>query len=118
MVTTDAGNELPLGPIGDRVLFENELIRVWILRLDPGEKQVWHRHHLPYLIVPLTPGKSHIEFRDGTVFVPEEETVGMVLWREPGEIHELTNTADWEYANILVELKSDTRTASPSPGSE
>ena len=31
-----SGNEL--GPIGDRVLFEDEKIRVWDMVLEPGER--------------------------------------------------------------------------------
>lgn len=94
-----------LGPIGDRILFENESVRVWIVSLEPGDKQPWHKHYLPYLIVPLTKGKSEIVFEDGTVRRPEEKP-GDVIWREPGEVHELTNCADWKYENILVEVKN------------
>jgi quercetin dioxygenase-like cupin family protein len=94
-----------LGPIGDKVLFENEHIRVWIVSLEPGGKQPWHQHFLPYLIVPLTPGKSEIIYEDGTIRRPEEK-VGSVVWREPGEVHELHNKADWKYQNILVEIKT------------
>jgi quercetin dioxygenase-like cupin family protein len=101
-----------LGPIGDRVIFENELVRVWSLALAPGEKQSWHRHHLPYLIVPLTRGKGRITFLDGAVLEPVEEP-GMAIWREPGQIHELLNTADWEYQNLLIEIKQDTRAEKP-----
>jgi beta-alanine degradation protein BauB len=94
-----------LGPIGDRILFENEHVRVWIVSLEPGGKQPWHKHYLPYLIVCLTEGKSEIVFEDGTVRKPTERP-GDVIWREPGEIHELHNKADWKYQNILVEIKS------------
>src|SRR5437870_5339462 len=94
-----------LGPIGDQVLFENDQIRVWLVALAPGETQPWHQHYLPYLIVPLTPGKSEIHYEDGTVRRPEEK-VGTAIWREAGEIHELHNKADWEYKNILVEIKA------------
>ena len=47
-----------LGPIGDKILFENEHVRVWSVTLDPGRRQPWHQHLLPYLIVPLTEGKN------------------------------------------------------------
>jgi hypothetical protein len=36
------------------VPFENRAIRVWAVSVQPGSKQPWHRHLLPYLIVPLT----------------------------------------------------------------
>ena len=103
-----------LGPIGDRILFENEVVRVWIVSLDPGQVQSWHQHHRPYLIVPLTEGKSEIEYEGGTIRRPEEK-VGVVVWREKGEIHQLKNTASWRYQNILVEMKSDPRPSTPDP---
>ena len=93
-----------LGPIGDRVIFENEAIRVWIVDLQPGEKQPWHRHDYPYLIVPMTEGANEIHFESGRV-VHTGEKPGVVLWREVDEVHELRNTSSWHYQNILVEMK-------------
>ncbi|MCP3469043.1 AraC family ligand binding domain-containing protein [Bradyrhizobium sp. CCGUVB1N3] len=93
-----------LGPIGDKILFENDEIRVWGLHLQPGERQPWHQHLLPYLVVPITKGKNRMIFDDGR----ERDTVespGEVLWREPGIPHELINTSDWEYSNVLIEVK-------------
>jgi beta-alanine degradation protein BauB len=52
-----------LGPIGDKIVFENELVRVWSVTLDPGQRQPWHQHLLPYLIVPLTEGKKRDDVR-------------------------------------------------------
>ena len=54
-----------LGPIGDKIVFENEFVRVWSVALEPGQRQPWHQHLLPYLIVPLTPGKNEMTFDDG-----------------------------------------------------
>jgi len=54
-----------LGPIGDRILFENERVRVWGVNLEPGQRQPWHKHDLPYLIVPLPRAKNIIVFDDG-----------------------------------------------------
>jgi quercetin dioxygenase-like cupin family protein len=95
----------PLGPIGDKVLFENEQVRVWSVNLEPGERQPWHRHDLPYLIVPLTKGKNVMYFDDGRE-KQTNESVGEVLWREPGIPHELLNISDWNYSNVLIEVKT------------
>jgi quercetin dioxygenase-like cupin family protein len=98
----------PLGPIGDKILFENDQVRVWSVNLAPGQRQGWHKHDLPYLIVPLTKGKNIMYFADGR----EKETneaVGEVLWREPGIPHELLNVSDWNYSNVLIEFKSAAR---------
>ena len=36
---TDTPTARTLGPIGDAILFENEHLRVWSVKLDPGQKQ-------------------------------------------------------------------------------
>ena len=97
--------ERELGPIGSHVLFENDAIRVWAVSVEPGSKQPWHRHLLPYLIVPLTGGEIEIESVDGTLRRPEE-IVGQAVWREAGEVHELRNVGASLYRNVLVELKT------------
>ncbi len=107
-----------LGPIGHEILFENEQVRVWSVRLDPGERQPWHRHDLPYLIVPLTDGKNLMRFEDGRERETSEKP-GDVLWREAGSPHELLNTSDWQYRNVLVEIKTTAGTTPASgPGHE
>ncbi|WP_210319107.1 cupin domain-containing protein [Devosia faecipullorum] len=93
-----------LGTIGDTIIFENDIVRVWRLDLDPGEIQAWHRHDLPYLVVPLTDGDNVMRFADGRER-PTSEAPGDVLWREPGTPHELENVGTARYSNILVELK-------------
>jgi quercetin dioxygenase-like cupin family protein len=99
------GAVAPLGPIGSTILYENDAVRVWAVIVEPGAKQLWHRHLLPYLIVPLTGGDIEIESMDGVIRRPKEK-VGEVMWREAGEVHELRNTGSSVYRNILVELKS------------
>ncbi len=93
-----------LGTIGDRVIFENERLRVWLVELDPGEIQSRHVHELPYLIVPLTDGKNIMRFDDGRE-IETNEKPGVTLWRMPGAPHELENTSSWQYRNVLVEVK-------------
>jgi beta-alanine degradation protein BauB len=104
-MSSNAPTNRTLGPIGDKILFENDQVRVWSVNLAPGQRQSWHRHDLPYLIVPLTKGKNIMYFDDGS----EKETseaVGEVLWREPGIPDELLNISDWNYSNVLIEMKS------------
>ena len=110
-MTTESKTERQLGPIGDKVLFENEHIRVWSVTLDPGGRQAWHQHLLPYLIVPLTKGKNVMTFDDGRER-ETNETPGEVLWREAGIPHELLNVSDWLYRNVLIEMKSAAKPAS------
>jgi quercetin dioxygenase-like cupin family protein len=74
------------------------------VKLDPGERQAWHKHDFPYVIVPMTEGKNIMYFEDGRE-KETNETVGGVLWREAGAPHELLNVSDWQYRNILIEIK-------------
>jgi quercetin dioxygenase-like cupin family protein len=94
-----------VGPIGNEVVFENDHVRVWTLQLEPGERQPWHVHRLPYLVIPLTEGKNEMRWKDGRV-VLTEESPGQALWRMPGAPHELINTSTWTYRNMLVEIKT------------
>ena len=89
----DTAAKRQLGPIGDKIMFENEFVRVWSLTLDPGKRQPWHQHLLPYLIVPLTEGKNEMTFDDGRVRETQEKP-GEVIWREAGIPHELLNCSD------------------------
>jgi hypothetical protein len=60
-MTTHDISKLDLGPIGDRVMHENELVRVWDFVVEPGKSKGWHRHELPYVIIPMTDGDIELE---------------------------------------------------------
>src|SRR2546423_8015477 len=44
------------GPVGNRILFENDLVRVWEISLEPGDHLPLHSHALPYLVVTIAHG--------------------------------------------------------------
>ncbi len=96
------------GPVGTSVVFENDLVRVWEVLLEPGEKQELHQHTLPYVVVAIEPGNNRITSVDGetrdTVEVP-----GHVVYQDPGQIHELHNVGTTRYRNRLVEIKQPNR---------
>lgn len=99
------GEEVVLGEIGDRVVFENEHIRVWEVLLDPGGEQAWHRHHHPYLIVPLEPAENRITtLADGSTR-DVSEVIGEVVFRPSGDVHKLNNIGATRYRSRLIELK-------------
>ena len=104
MTSSRPGTDITLGPIGSRIIFENDLVRIWELRVEPGESAGMHRHDLPYVIVPLTGGSIDIESVDGRTYRPVE-TIGEAIWRDPGEIHDLHNRGAAPYRNVLVEIK-------------
>jgi quercetin dioxygenase-like cupin family protein len=93
-----------LGPVGQRVLLENEHVRVWQVSLAPGETQPLHRHDHPYLVIAVQGAMNVVETVDGHVIDAPEPT-GSVVFREPGATHTLTNIGETTYVARLVELK-------------
>ncbi|HEX6970089.1 MAG TPA: cupin [Micromonosporaceae bacterium] len=99
------GRQIDLGPVGQRIVFENDQVRVWEIDLGPGESQPWHHHRNPYLVIALEAGDNRIDALVGGEPRLVHEPVGGVVYREPGEIHMLTNRGGTRYRSRLVELK-------------
>lgn len=93
-----------LGPVGQRILFENDHVRVWQVSLAPGESQPLHRHDRPYLVVAVSGAMNVVETAEGERIDAPEPT-GSVVFREAGATHTLTNIGETTYVARLVELK-------------
>lgn len=94
--------------VGTKLLFENEAIRVWELRLGPGERVPFHCHRTPYFWVCIDGGRAVQRFPDGTMlhhefgasdteFLDEEQL-------ETERIHDLENTGETTFRFHTVEL--------------
>ena len=46
--------ERVLGDIATNLLFENDRVRVWEMRLDPGDRSAVHEHTLDYVMVQIS----------------------------------------------------------------
>ena len=108
-----AGRGIKLGQVGDKILFENEHIRMWEVRLEPGQTIDFHIHYHPYLVVSLGGGENEVE----TIFgnkIPTYEPIGSWVFMDQGlrPVHRLTNKSDVVYLSRLIELKSVSWTAS------
>jgi quercetin dioxygenase-like cupin family protein len=104
MLQAKAKDDLVLGPIGNRVIFENDHVRVWELAVDPGKNKGVHRHDLPYVIVPMTDGDIEIKSIDSRSYRVQDKA-GQAIWRDAGEVHDLLNHGNTVYRNVLVEIK-------------
>lgn len=95
--------DVELGPVGQRVMFENDRVRVWQVRLDPGQTQRLHKHEHPYVVVAVQSASNLIQTIDGqTVDAPEP--AGHVVYRPAGAVHMLTNVGDTTYVGRIIEL--------------
>jgi hypothetical protein len=96
---------IKLGEVGQRIVLENDYVRVWEVALEPGETIDFHIHHHPYLVVSLGGGENEVE----TIFgdkIPLNEPLGATVFIDQMRpVHKLTNRAKIPYVSRLVELK-------------
>jgi quercetin dioxygenase-like cupin family protein len=99
-----AADTRPLGDVANKLLFENELVRVWEMNLAPGERSDRHRHDLPYLLCILagTRVDAEVEGR-GHVEIPVQP--GGVYFVPPGATETAVNNSQDPFREILIELK-------------
>ncbi len=93
--------------VGTRLLFENERVRVWDLRLAPGESTGLHRHEYDYLYVVIGDGRLQAADAEGTRREASDMKDGEVRFSEieRGAVHEAFNVGEGPWRNIIVELK-------------
>jgi len=106
--------------VGTSLLSENDKVRVWIIRLAPGERVGFHRHVLDYFWTSVSGGRASQNLMDGSTvemtYQPGEtrhETYG------PGEykVHDLTNLGDKEMVFMTVEFLNSANKPMPIPES-
>lgn len=102
--------ERVLGGVGTKVLFENDRVRVWEMRLEPGEESAVHRHDLDYLLVQISgdriAGIPEPDTKGAYKSYVEGEVVpGTAVYIDRGGIETARNVGQAPYYEILVELK-------------
>jgi len=84
--------------VGTKLLFENDQIRVWELRLEPGGRVPFHCHRTPYFWVCHEGGRGVQRFPDGTLlqieFEPHDVDFLDEARLETEGIHDIENTGD------------------------
>ena len=105
-IATAAGKGIVLGEIGQRIVLENEHVRIWEINLDPGQTIDFHIHFHPYIVVSLGGGENEIETIFGDKITTHEPLGSTVFMNEMRPVHRLTNRAEVRYLSRLIELKS------------
>ncbi|SIS91939.1 cupin domain-containing protein [Phaeovulum vinaykumarii] len=112
MTTPLTGQEVSRARANDRIgtdlVLDTGAMRIWHLRLAPGETLPAHRHDRPYFWTVLTDGKGQSRFDDGRV-VDVTYHAGDTkhfddLKSDNGFVHDLTNTGDDELVFVTVEF--------------
>jgi hypothetical protein len=97
---------IKLGQVGHRIVLENEHVRVWEVRLKPGETIDFHIHYHPYVVISLGGGDNEIETIFGEKIGTNEPAGHTVFINEMRPVHRLTNRSKALYLSRLIELKS------------
>lgn len=98
------------GDVATKVLFENDRVRVWEMRLEPGADSDLHRHDLDYVLVQIGGDRIAGVFEDDTAgeyrgVVEADVVPGQALYLEKGGVETARNTGTKPYYEILIELK-------------
>jgi quercetin dioxygenase-like cupin family protein len=106
--------------VGSELVSESDRVRVWTIRLKPGQRFGFHRHVLDYFWTSVSGGRGRQHLMDGSTveytYQPGEtrhETYG------PGEykVHDLENIGDKELVFMTVEFLNSANKALPLPQS-
>ena len=106
------------GCVGTTLLSEDDRVRVWDIRLKPGERIGFHRHVLDYFWTAVTPGRARSHQADGTT-IETDYTAGETRHESYGlgefKMHDLENTGDCELVFTTVEFLDSANAPLPVP---
>ena len=105
------------GHVGSRLLFETNRVRVWEIRLAPGERWHAHRHVLDYFWIAINPGRSRQHTHDGTtreVSYQAGETRHFHFGTGEYLLHDIENIGDHELLFTTVEHLDSANAALPT----
>jgi len=98
------------GPVGSRILLENDRVRIWEVRLAPGERGEQHHHDLDHVLVHVSAGRIAVESAPGSPtpygpYLEADVQPGDVSFMKRGGIETAVNVGDVAFHEIIVELK-------------
>ncbi len=108
----------PNGCVGTELLSETDKVRVWIIRLKPGERTGFHRHVLDYFWTSVNGGRARQHLMDGSTVEhtysageTRHETYG------PGEfkVHDLENLSSEDMIFNTIEFLDSANSPLPIP---
>jgi len=110
----------PNGCVGQRLLSESDRVRVWEIKLKPGERFGFHRHVLDYFWSCSTGGQAVAHLNDGTIVAhtyQPGETRHESHAKGDFKVHDIQNTGTAELHFTTVEFLDSANTPLPVPDS-
>jgi quercetin dioxygenase-like cupin family protein len=97
----------PNGCVGTELLSETDRVRIWTIRLKPGERVGFHRHVLDYFWSAISPGRGRQHLQDGSTVehtYRAGETRHETYGKGEFKVHDLENIGDTELVFATVEF--------------
>ncbi len=95
------------GRVGTRLLSETDRVRVWEIRLAPGERIGFHRHVLDYFWTAVTAGQARSHTQDGSIIeatYAAGDTRHFAYGTGESKIHDLENVGNTDLWFTTVEF--------------
>lgn len=107
------------GCVGNTLVSETSRVRVWEIRLKPGERIGFHRHVLDYFWTAINPGRARSHLQDGQT-VESEYHAGETRHASYGvgeyKVHDFENIGDTELIFTTVEFLDSANKPLELPG--
>jgi hypothetical protein len=104
---------LPNGCVGSELVSETDKVRVWTIRLTPGQRFGFHRHVLDYFWTAMTPCRGRQHLMDGSTveytYAPGETRHESYRQGEY-KVHDLENIGDEDMVFMTVEFLASANT--------
>jgi hypothetical protein len=103
-------DERVFGGVGSKVLFENDRVKIWEMRLDPGERGAVHRHEMDHVLIQIDGDRMAVEpepdsqgpYRE---YLEGDVSPGNFFYVERGGVETAVNVGNKSFHEIIVELK-------------
>ncbi|WP_298790016.1 hypothetical protein [uncultured Allomuricauda sp.] len=93
--------------LGERLVFENETVKLWDIRLEPGERIPFRKHNANYNWVCVTGGLALTRHGNGKISMVKLEPGETEYWEFEGKnyTNDLENIGDRTIAINVLEYK-------------
>jgi len=113
---TDDLDERPFGDVGTRCLIDNDQVRVWELRLDPGQSSDLHHHTHDYVMVQVDGDRIAADFEPdsggtfaGAAHLDGDVAPGVAIYATAGGMERAVNVGEQPFHEVIVEVKTPRR---------
>ena len=108
-MTKDKISDAPLGGVGTKLLHEDDKVKIWEMKLAPGEDSPAHEHKLEHILIVIDGDKMaavpHVKSPPGAEYFEADVQPGNWYRQKRGGIEVARNVGTKTFHEILIEIK-------------